>query len=284
MARGARLVHDDGRSMSVDDVSDPIDGGDEPGAVLSSLASLVRDSVACVSVTLIAVRGSAPQEVGARLVATRSGLARGTIGGGRLEAHALGRAAELLARGGERCSIEVINLQRDIGMTCGGEVTLLYELFAHAPWEIAVFGAGHVAQALVRVLSTLECSLRVVDSRPEWIERLPRRANLKSWVEPSLPSVVEALPAGAFVVVMTQGHATDLPVLRAVLAWGRARYVGVMGSAVKAARIRRELLEGGASAEAVASVRCPIGLALGKNTPSEIAVSVAAELLMARDR
>ncbi|MBL8678281.1 MAG: xanthine dehydrogenase accessory protein XdhC [Myxococcales bacterium] len=259
------------------------DRSDGQADVLATLAALVREGVECVSVTLASVRGSAPQEIGAKLVATRSGLACGTIGGGRLEAHALARALASIDGGGEACSVEVVNLQRDIGMTCGGEVTLVYELFGARRWDVVVFGAGHVAQSLVRLLSTLECSLRVYDSRAEWVERLPRRANLKACVEASLPSVVETLPAGAFVVVMTQGHATDLPVLRALFAWGRARYIGVMGSAVKGARLRRELVEGGVSEEAVAALRCPIGLKLGKSKPAEIAVSVAAELLVARD-
>lgn len=269
--------------MNLDDSQRDDGSSDGPAEVLAAFASLVRDGVACVSVTLAAVRGSAPQEIGAKLVATHAGLSRGTIGGGRLEAHALARSQALLEGEGDPCVVEVINLQRDIGMTCGGEVTLVYERFVPARWEIVVFGAGHVAQSLVRLLTTFECSVRVYDTRSEWIERLPRRPNLKACVESSLPAVVETLPAGAFVVVMTQGHATDLPVLRALLAWGGARYVGVMGSAVKAAKLRRELVESGAAEASVAAVRCPIGLKLGKSKPAEIAVSVAAELLQARD-
>jgi xanthine dehydrogenase accessory factor len=235
-------------------------------------------------VTLVAARGSAPQELGAKALFDAGGLVEGTVGGGRLEAHALRRArAALESSAGPACELEVVNLQRDLGMTCGGEVTLLFERFGVAPWRVAVFGAGHVAQALTRLLLTLECRLQVLDTRREWVERLPAAPSLDARVCDDLAGAVGALEDGTFVVVMTQGHATDLPVLRAAFDWGRFGYLGVMGSAVKAARVRRELEASGVSAERLAQLRCPIGLALGRSTPAEIAVSVTAELLSARD-
>lgn len=241
-------------------------------------------AVAMVTVTLAGVRGSAPQELGAKLVATSAGLRAGTIGGGRLEAHALRRSQEMLAdEATPSCVLETVNLQRDLGMTCGGEVTLLYEVVGQRPWEIVVFGAGHVAQALLRLLATLECRVRVFDPRPEWIEQVIRSPNVHAAVEPDMPARVATLSERCFVVVMTQGHATDLPVLRAAYERGTFAYLGVMGSELKARRVRRELEESGVSSERVAELRSPIGMPFGANTPAEIAVSVAAELIATRD-
>ncbi len=251
--------------------------------VLDAWTACARDATPCVAVTLVSARGSAPQVVGAKLLAVRDGLRAGTIGGGKLEAHALRRAAAMIDAcepGG--CALETVNLQRDLGMTCGGEVSLLFERVGTAPWRIAVFGAGHVAQALVRLLATLDARVSVFDPRPEWIARIETTPAVHALRVDELAGCVRGLSDGTFIVVMTQGHGTDLPVLREAFAWGRYGYLGVMGSAVKAARIRAELSASGVAPERLADLRCPIGLSVGDSVPSEIAVSVAAELLQAR--
>ncbi len=252
--------------------------------VLEAQRRCVDEGVAFVTVTLASARGSAPQELGAKLVTSAAGLLAGTIGGGRLEAHALARAARMLADSQSvACELETVNLQTDIGMTCGGEVTLVYEVEGQRPFDVAVFGAGHVAQSVVRLLATLEARVRVFDTRDEWIGRMVTAANVRASVERDLAACVASLPEGTFVIVMTQGHATDVPVLRAVFEWGRFAYVGVMGSDGKSRRIRRELEASGVDKDSVAKLRCPIGLPLGNNTPAEIAVSVVAEVLSVRD-
>jgi xanthine dehydrogenase accessory factor len=94
---------------------------------------------------------------------------------------------------------------------------------------------------------------------------------------------VARLPTGAFVLCMTQGHATDLPIVRRLLQDGRARFIGVIGSEPKARTLRSALLKEGFAQEAIESIRCPLGLPIGSNMPAEIAVSIAAQLLQVRD-
>src|SRR4051812_24559559 len=108
-----------------------------------------------VVVTLLSVRGGAPADPGAKAIVTRAGLDRGTVGGGKVEARAIAHALELIGRRASEPELLVWNLQRDIGMTCGGEVTMLFETHGADRWRVAVFGAGHVAQALVRVLAVM---------------------------------------------------------------------------------------------------------------------------------
>ena len=64
------------------------------------------------------------------------------------------------------------NLQRDVGMTCGGVVKLFFETYNHSQWQIAIFGAGHVAAAVVHCLLPLECRVTCIDPREEWLDRL----------------------------------------------------------------------------------------------------------------
>lgn len=249
--------------------------------LLQTLASLSQRNEAFVCITLVEAKGSVPQEVGAKMVATATGRVCGTIGGGNVEQAALRLADELLkACPTIPCTLVDWNLQRDIGMTCGGAIKLLFEVHNPAAWQIVIFGAGHVAHALARTLAPLPCRVRVLDNRPEMLALLPSASNLTPVLADPLENAVSEIPDGAYVLLMTQGHRTDRPVLERILKTREFPYLGVIGSASKAAVLRRELRESGIEGEPV--FRCPIGLKLGKDTPEEIAISIAAELLQVR--
>lgn len=242
-----------------------------------------------VTVTLVQTRGSVPQDAGARMIVRASGLDWGTIGGGRVEAKALAVAAEMLAAAPAdsiRPRLVEWTLKGDVGMTCGGAVKLYFE--AHLPrtevWQIALFGAGHLAQALVPVLSPLPCNLRCYDNRPEWVERLRTRSPVQAFHHADLAAAVDELPSGTFVVSMTQGHTTDRPVLARALSAERFPFIGAIGSDAKAAVLRRELLAEGLSSDQVQRLHCPLGLDFGTNHPHEIALSIAGQLLTERDK
>ena len=240
-----------------------------------------RDGMPFCCVTLVDEVGSVPADRGAKMLVTSSGLAAGTVGGGKIEARALREAAELL-RAGASSHFARWNLQTDLAMTCGGVATLFFECFNRARWPIALFGAGHIAQSLARVLVPLDCHLTCLDTRAAWLEKLPDAPNLTRVQSDDLPSQVAALPDKAFVVLMTMGHSTDLPILRELLL--RAfPYLGVIGSKTKGAALRRSLAQEGHAPEACARFFCPLGLELGANHPQEIAISVAAQLLQIRD-
>jgi xanthine dehydrogenase accessory factor len=238
----------------------------------------------CVT-TIVDGRGSIPQIVGATAIFTRAGLVYGTVGGGRLEAACAERARELLAgTGGARTHFVRMNLQRDLGMTCGGEVALYFELFRPgANWNIVVFGAGHVAQILCRFLIELDCQVICVDTRPEWLDRLPAGERLQAVRVGDYPEAVDRIAPGANVIVMTMGHASDLPILRAIAERRlEVAEVGVLGSDAKSQIIRKQLLSEGVDRAFVDALVCPLGEKLGNNTPAEIAVGVVSQLLSRR--
>lgn len=247
----------------------------------SHFHQLQTDGTPFCCVTLVDEVGSVPADRGAKMLVTSAGLVAGTVGGGKIEARALREAAEML-RVGAVPRFARWNLQTDLGMTCGGVATLFFECFGLARWPIALFGAGHVAQNLVRVLIPLDCQLTCFDSRADWLDRLPDAPNLTRVQSDDLPAQVAALADSTFVVLMTMGHSTDLPVLRQVLK-RPFPYVGVIGSKTKGAALRRTLSQEGYAPEACARFFCPIGLELGENHPQEIAISVAAQLLQRRD-
>lgn len=245
-----------------------------------SIQDLWRAQRPFVVVTLVDIQGSAPQIVGAKAVVTAEGLFRGTVGGGKIENHCIRFAQAMIA---EKSSavLKSWNLQTDIKMSCGGAVTLFFEPHVPALWSIALFGAGHVAQELCRVLSTWSCTLRVFDTREEWLHRLPEAPHIIVKRVETLADEVASLPEGTLLLSMTQGHAVDLPVLKAALEAGeKFPFIGVIGSDVKGAKIRKELREAGVNGDRLV---CPLGLPIGDNSPPEIAISVAAQLLAVRD-
>ncbi len=234
-----------------------------------------------VVVTIVDAQGSVPQDVGGKMIVTETGLDFGTIGGGKVEAKAIDQALQILSSGAQHDFADW-NLKSDVGMTCGGRVKLFFERFNISTWSINIFGAGHVTQALVRLLFTLPCKITCIDPRDDWLAKLPAGVESIRLVHPK--DYVNQMSADTFVLCMTRGHTSDFPVLQEIYSQQHPfRFVGVIGSRAKAAVLRKELLAAGIE-EAKIQFQCPVGLPIGSNHPGEIAVSIAAQLLQVRDQ
>lgn len=238
-----------------------------------------------VVVTVVGSRGSAPQDAGAKAIIVANGLYWGTVGGGKVEARAILHSQSLLKEDKMGPELMTWNLQKDIGMSCGGEITYLFEVHRYTTWPIVVFGAGHISQALIRTLLNLNCQITCVDNRLEWLDKLPEAFNLKKIHAEEPASVVETLHKNCFFVIMTQGHAMDLPILKKLYTiFPEAPFIGNIGSKVKGMKLRKELQEFGVKEETLKDFHCPVGIPLGQNHPYEIAISVAGQLIQIRDQ
>ena len=145
--------------------------------------------------------------------------------------------------------------------------------------ELYVIGAGHVGFHLARLAHEVGFRVRVVDDREKFAnrERFPQADQI---VVEDIPVWIEKtpLPPHAYVVIVTRGHNNDLDALRA-LAPRDLRYLGLIGSRAKVARIYTALTEEAMPADILKTVHAPIGLDIGAVTPQEIAVSILAELI-----
>lgn len=244
-----------------------------------------------VTVTLVESQGSVPQEVGARMIVAGNERLYGTVGGGKVEKRALDFAMEILESPEDNSRIKLVSwaLDKDIGMTCGGSVKLLFESHRPSSWSIVVFGAGHCALALIDILSGLDCRITCVDTRAEWLAKLPASPRIKAERVEKYEDYVGRIDPASFVVLMTMGHSTDSPVLISLLKRFGASlpYIGVIGSKAKAQRLKGDLKAASTReldlSQHDESFYCPVGLPIGSRSPEEIAVSVAAQLLMVRD-
>ena len=159
---------------------------------------------------------------------------------------------------------------------------LLLEPVRHEGLDIVLFGAGHVGKALVRVLGEVPCRVMWVDGRAEQFPgEVPPNVTVECTEMPQY--AVERAPSGAAFLVMTHSHALDLALCERILRRNDFSYFGLIGSATKRAKFVRRLRARGLSDDAIDRIVCPIGIpgVSGKH-PGEIAVAVAAQLLIVR--
>ena len=205
-----------------------------------------------------------------RLLVFESGDVLGSLGT-PLDAHAIARARKRLREAHEPSGVEL----------CDG-IELFFEMCGPAP-DLVVFGAGHDAVPLVRLAGDLGFAITVVDVREAHLT--PSRFPGARLVSAPADEVDKRVPLGprSFALIMNHNLARDQESLRCAFESG-ARYVGVMGP-----RSRFDRLMAGLAAEAyvpdasrLAVVRSPVGLALGAETPEEVAVSVLGEMMALR--
>jgi xanthine dehydrogenase accessory factor len=163
-----------------------------------------------------------------------------------------------------------------------GDKTALFEPIRPAGLHVVLFGAGHVGKALVRMLGELPCRITWVDSRAEQFSRdLPPNVTIECTDAPQY--AIDRAPARAAFLVMTHSHALDLTLCEKILRRNDFSYFGLIGSATKRAKFTRRFKARGLSDEVIERMVCPIGIPeLSGKHPGEIAVAVAAQLLMAR--
>lgn len=206
----------------------------------------------------------------------------GTIGGGCYENDAIGKARLALEDG--RSQVVQYELNDDFaqenGLICGGRMDVHVDPLLPAP-HLYIVGAGHVGYHLGRIAADAGFQLHVIDDRSKFASD-SRFPGAEVIVEP-IPEWLQRaeIPPSAFVVILTRGHQHDLAAVRALAARG-LRYLGLIGSRAKVARIYDLLLAEGMPMSSLEAIHAPIGFDIGAVTPAEIAVSILAELIAVR--
>lgn len=169
------------------------------------------------------------------------------------------------------------------GLVQSGDDTWYGEPLSY-PGSVFIFGGGHVAYALVPVLTRLGFPCVVIDDREEFANplRFPEAVGTVVSDLAHLPESLVITPHD-YVCIMTRGHVGDYVVERQVLPCN-PYYLGVIGSQQKLAFVRSKLLKDGFTNEDIDAVHAPIGLPISAATPDEIAISIAGELIAVRAR
>lgn len=254
--------------------------------VLEALLKLRAERRGAALCTVARTAGSTPRKAGAKMLVTAAGVVAGTIGGGRVEREVCLAAQALLAEGGPPRLVR-FHLTRQLAMCCGGEMEILIE--PHRPPEVLVVcGGGHVGRALLPLGRSLGFQTVLVEDLDELVAGCCGAAGPLYDEHIDSFSVADwrgvALGADCYVVITTREHAIDQALLEQLLSPDRPdlAYVGVIGSRRKSAVFRQRLSQRGVDPQRLARLRAPIGLSIGADTPEEIAVSIAAELVQVR--
>lgn len=319
--------------------------------LLKTMLSRLDAGESAVLCSILADSGSSPRGAGAKMAVLKDGTTCGTIGGGAVELLATKQALDALNCG--KSSLRAFDLSpnqvNDIGMICGGAVTVYFQYFdpqdkpaadtlrawldalenekaawlylalddsrvqefeifsappadkrdlfgakakfsgscpmcytepVSRPGRVWIFGGGHVGAALVPVLAAVDFRVCVFDNRPDFAVQA-RFPEARAVICGDYASLGISLTKNDFAVIMTPGHQADYEVLTQVLRTDAA-YVGCIGSKKKTARTLERLRDDGFTEADIARLHAPIGLDILAETPAEIAVSIAAELIRCR--
>ncbi|MEM7195069.1 MAG: xanthine dehydrogenase accessory protein XdhC [Pseudomonadota bacterium] len=241
------------------------------------------DNTPFVLVTIVSVEGSSPRSAQSKMVVTASETFD-SIGGGALEFDCIEHARQLLLQNHKSVEQKQFTLGKDLEQCCGGRVSVMFECYPGSDFSFALFGAGHVGRAVVRIVSELPCHVIWLDHRDGLVRAV--HSELGSPTNVSVVDVensyttVEELPTGISVLIMTHSHELDMELCEAALSRPDINYCGLIGSESKSAKFRSRLSKKGFTQEELSRLVCPVGLPLTDlKEPMAVAISVVAELM-----
>ena len=252
-------------------------------AIHRLLLEASRSGQACALATVAMVTGSVPREAGTKMVIFEDGRIAGTIGGGKFESLVIEHAQKAIATG--KAVLKTYPLheasEESFGAICGGEVTVFIEPQARPPLFCLV-GAGHCAQAIAKFASECGFAVTVLDDRADLLGLPHFDSSIRCLSEPTAEAFVRSQKWSErdALVLVSRNYHFDREALAAALEKGGMGYIGMIGSKKKVLNVFDELSKRGISRKVLASVRAPIGLNIGADSPAEIAVSVLAEVIM----
>jgi xanthine dehydrogenase accessory factor len=248
------------------------------------MTALQQGETICTA-TIVAVQGSAPRQVGSKMLIRADGSILGSIGGGATEAQAIQDARQAIAQSKSVLRRYVIPEEIPLAARSGElqperSIEVFLEVLSPSK-ELLLIGGGHVAHAMATLASPLGWRITVSDDRAEFAnqERFPMAARTLVLLPGQIPQAVR-ISTRTGIVIATRDHAQDEEALRVALE-SPAYYIGLVSSRAKARTLLERLQSQGVNKEQLACVYTPIGLDIGSETPAEIALSILAEMLLA---
>ena len=234
--------------------------------------------------TVVKTVGAAPCGVGSKMLVCADGTSSGSFSGPKTNGRVAQEALQAIRDG--QSHVAHIHLDADQGEavgSCGATLEVFFEVLRPEP-RLIIAGAGYVAQALARLAATLDFRIVVVDDRRDLADPVVFDDEVQLTFGDIPETIHEMEPdESSWIVIVTRGHHLDKDALQAALETN-ATYIGMIGSPSKVKRIFKDLLKEGIARERLEQVHAPIGLDLGAETPDEIALSIAAEMLMIRKK
>ncbi|MCC3307768.1 xanthine dehydrogenase accessory protein XdhC [Psychrobacter sanguinis] len=278
----------------------------------TALNELQAQGLPFVLATIVKTSGSAPRDIQAKMVITET-ASYDTIGGGGLEYDVISSARDLLHQtlpsttktGSNEQHTSVFTkhypLGAKLGQCCGGSVTVMFECFnLSPPLSVLVFGAGHVANALIGMLSQLNCQVKWIDNREDIFDSETISAlesHIITQVSDDPTEFIRPYNTPHYVLVMTHDHGLDFEIVKKALEVNCKfnnlnvpstnddvsnkpfPFIGCIASKTKTDRFQNRLIQRGFEQSDLIDLHMPIGLPIGGKEPTAVAISIMAQVL-----
>jgi xanthine dehydrogenase accessory factor len=247
--------------------------------IFEVLAQLKKTGSLSALAIVIRTEGSTPRKTGAKMIILKDQKTIGTLGGGDLESKVIQEAIGAIEQGAPRIASFTLDREKgNLDMMCGGTVEIYIEPTFPSD-RLIIFGAGHISRALAPTMKKIGFLVSVVDDSQDFLQKeyFPDIDDLQV---KDMEVFAGELPSDSrtYVVVLSRGFSRDKAVLGQLLK-KKFRYIGMIGSQKKIESMIIELKKEGIPEEAFSVLKSPVGIAIGAETPEEIAVSIAGEII-----
>jgi xanthine dehydrogenase accessory factor len=231
---------------------------------------------------VIKIEGSTPRKVGAKMVVLKDGKAVGTLGGGDLEKRVVEEAMDAIKQGQPRIASFTFDIEKGkLDMMCGGKLDIYIEPILPDE-KLVIFGAGHITRSLAPLVKLAGFQVSVVEDSPDLLQKdkFPETEDL---VLTDMEEFARDLPSDSrtYIVLLSRGFSRDKAILTQLIQKD-FKYIGMIGSLRKIVTMKEDLKKQGVPEEAFSKLQAPVGLDIGGETPEEIAISIAAEIIAAK--
>lgn len=257
--------------------------------LFEKMSELSRQNQAFAVATVTKTAGSVPGKVGFKMIVESNGKIAGTVGGGELEQRVVKECLTRIKSGLSGLQEYILQEKKTrpkvngnveiIPMMCSGRVWIYYDV-PTLQTPIYLFGGGHVGQALSYFLAKLNFHIILIDNREEFISEQKNPSAHERFHEDYIKYAKVFNPQEeAFIVIMTQGHGYDYAILKEIYQRKlKLKYIGIIASHAKSVKLIQKLKKDFGKNVNISNIYTPIGLDIGGNTESEIALSIAAEI------
>ena len=252
------------------------------GNLFGTIVDLKKSRKPAALAVIIRTEGSTPRKHGAKMVILQDGKTIGTMGGGDLEKRVIEEAINAIKQGEPRITSFTLDIEKGkLDMMCGGKLDVYIEPILPDE-KLIIFGAGHITRSLAPLMKGAGFKVSVVEDSPDLLQKdkFPETEDL---ILTDMEEFARDLPSdsGTYIVLLSRGFSRDKSILTQLIQRD-FKYIGMIGSLRKINTMREDLQKEGIPEEAFSKLKAPIGLDIGAETPEEIAISIAAEIIAAK--
>jgi len=252
------------------------------GNIFETIVDLKKSRKPAALAVIIKAEGSTPRKVGTKMIVLMDGKTIGTMGGGDLEKRVIEEAIDAIKQEQPRIVCFTLDIEKGkLDMMCGGKLDVYIEPIL--PKErLIIFGAGHITRSLAPLMKGAGFKVSVVEDSPDLLQKdkFPETEDL---ILTDMEQFARDLPSDPriYILLLSRGFSRDKAILSKLIQKG-FKYIGMIGSQRKIRTMEEELQKQGVPKEAFSKLHAPVGLDIGAETPEEIAISIAAEIIAAK--